>query len=120
MKQDKPYICPTCGKRFTEATYVKKHQTVHTKERPFKCKLCHKSFSFLTNLTKHSGISGNHSLADMTKRMWTPARQTSHSKIMGINIGIPFAAITSSTLLGRLSTTCWNIAAGTSFHSTTK
>uniref|UniRef100_A0A674ANI2 Neurotrophin receptor-interacting factor homolog n=1 Tax=Salmo trutta TaxID=8032 RepID=A0A674ANI2_SALTR len=35
---DKPYACPTCGKRFTEANYVKKHQTVHTKERPFKCK----------------------------------------------------------------------------------
>ncbi|XP_070971978.1 uncharacterized protein [Oncorhynchus clarkii lewisi] len=58
---DKPYICPTCGKRFTEATYVKKHQTVHTKERPFKCKLCHKSFSFLTNLTKHSVHKGEKS-----------------------------------------------------------
>ncbi|XP_070971979.1 uncharacterized protein [Oncorhynchus clarkii lewisi] len=53
---DKPYACPTCGKRFTEATYVKKHQTVHTKERPFKCKLCHKSFSFLTNLTRHRSV----------------------------------------------------------------
>ncbi|XP_064783310.1 uncharacterized protein LOC135507651 isoform X2 [Oncorhynchus masou masou] len=27
---DKPYVCPTCGKRFTEANYVKQHQTVHT------------------------------------------------------------------------------------------
>ncbi|XP_014064773.2 zinc finger protein 629 [Salmo salar] len=27
---DKPYACPTCGKRFTEANYVKQHQTVHT------------------------------------------------------------------------------------------
>ncbi|XP_045062326.1 B-cell CLL/lymphoma 6 member B protein-like isoform X1 [Coregonus clupeaformis] len=53
---DKPYACPTCGKRFTEATYVKKHQTVHTKERPFKCKLCYKSFSFLTNLTRHRSV----------------------------------------------------------------
>uniref|UniRef100_A0A674ALI7 Zinc finger protein 19-like n=1 Tax=Salmo trutta TaxID=8032 RepID=A0A674ALI7_SALTR len=53
---DKPYACPTCGKRFTEANYVKKHQTVHTKERPFKCKLCHKSFSFLTNLTRHRSV----------------------------------------------------------------
>jgi hypothetical protein len=32
----------------------------------------------------------------------------------------PFAAITASTLLGRLSTRCWNIAAGTCFHSTTR
>nr|XP_046190435.1 uncharacterized protein LOC124019107 isoform X3 [Oncorhynchus gorbuscha] len=27
---DKPYACPTCGKRFTEANHVKQHQTVHT------------------------------------------------------------------------------------------
>ncbi|KAM9399598.1 uncharacterized protein ACWYII_031697 isoform 2-T2 [Salvelinus alpinus] len=53
---DKPYACPTCGKRFTEATYVKRHQTVHTKERPFKCKLCYKSFSFLSNLIRHRSV----------------------------------------------------------------
>ena len=29
----------------------------------------------------------------------------------------PFASITTSTLLGRLSTRCWNIAAGTCFRS---
>ncbi|XP_031683984.1 zinc finger protein with KRAB and SCAN domains 1 isoform X4 [Oncorhynchus kisutch] len=53
---DKPYACPTCGKRFAEANYVKKHQTVHTKERPFKCKLCYKSFSFQSNLIKHRSV----------------------------------------------------------------
>ena len=35
-------------------------------------------------------------------------------------IGPPFAAITASILLGRLSTRCWNIAAETCFHSTHK
>ncbi|XP_071025793.1 uncharacterized protein [Oncorhynchus clarkii lewisi] len=53
---DKPYTCPTCGKRFTEANYVKRHQTVHTKERPFKCKRCYKSFSFLSSLIRHRSI----------------------------------------------------------------
>ena len=53
---DKPYACPTCGKRFAQANYVKMHQTVHTKEKPFKCKLCYKSFSFLTNLTRHRSV----------------------------------------------------------------
>nr|XP_046164508.1 uncharacterized protein LOC124001609 isoform X1 [Oncorhynchus gorbuscha] len=53
---DKPYACPTCGKCFSEANYVKQHQTVHTKERPFKCKLCYKSFSFLSNLIRHRGV----------------------------------------------------------------
>jgi hypothetical protein len=32
----------------------------------------------------------------------------------------PFAAITASTLLGTPSTRCWNIAAGTCFHSATR
>jgi uncharacterized Zn-finger protein len=59
---DKPYACPTCGKRFAEVSYVKKHQTVHTKERPFKCKLCYKSFSFLTNLIRHRSVHNGEKL----------------------------------------------------------
>ncbi|XP_031683993.1 zinc finger and SCAN domain-containing protein 25-like isoform X1 [Oncorhynchus kisutch] len=53
---DKPYACPTCGKRFARAHYLREHQTVHTKEKPFKCKLCYKSFSFLSNLTRHRSV----------------------------------------------------------------
>eukprot|EP00063_Salmo_salar_P089932 XP_014064767.1 PREDICTED: zinc finger protein 263-like [Salmo salar] len=53
---DKPYACLTCGKRFAEASYVKEHQTVHTKERPFKCKLCYKSFSFRSSLIRHRSV----------------------------------------------------------------
>ncbi|XP_045062304.1 zinc finger protein 768-like [Coregonus clupeaformis] len=53
---DKPYACPTCGKCFAEANYVKEHQTVHTKERPFKCQLCYKSFSFRSNLIRHRSV----------------------------------------------------------------
>ncbi|CDQ58939.1 unnamed protein product [Oncorhynchus mykiss] len=51
---DKPYACPTCGKRFAKTKYMKQHQNIHTKERPFKCKLCYKSFSFLSYLIRHS------------------------------------------------------------------
>ena len=32
----------------------------------------------------------------------------------------PFVSIKASTLLGRLCTRCWNIAAGTCFHSATR
>uniref|UniRef100_A0A8K9VCB4 C2H2-type domain-containing protein n=1 Tax=Oncorhynchus mykiss TaxID=8022 RepID=A0A8K9VCB4_ONCMY len=52
---DKPYACPTCGKHFAEARYVKQHQTVHTKDS-FNCKLCHKSFSFLSSLIRHRSV----------------------------------------------------------------
>uniref|UniRef100_A0A674ALU6 C2H2-type domain-containing protein n=2 Tax=Salmo trutta TaxID=8032 RepID=A0A674ALU6_SALTR len=52
---DKPYACPTCGKCFAEARYVKQHQTVHTKDS-FNCKLCHKSFSFLSSLIRHRSV----------------------------------------------------------------
>jgi hypothetical protein len=56
-------------------------------------------------------------------KVLTPAaRWTSHSKVMGINMELdpPFAALTASILLGRLSTRCWKIAAGTCFHSATR
>ena len=36
---------------------------------------------------------------------------------ISVRVGPPFAAITASSLLGRLSTRCWNIAVGTCFHS---
>jgi hypothetical protein len=58
----------------------------------------------------------------MTKSMCTPAYRTSHSKIMGIHFELVprFFAITGSTLLGRLSTRCWNIAVWICFHSATR
>ncbi|XP_014050490.1 uncharacterized protein [Salmo salar] len=59
---DKPYACPTCGKRFARADYLREHQAVHTKERPFKCKLCYKSFSFLTNLIRHRSVHNREKL----------------------------------------------------------
>ena len=45
----------------------------------------------------------------MTKSMWTPYSTTSYSKIMGINMEFVW-----------FSTRCWNIAAGTCFHSVTR
>ena len=64
----------------------------------------------------------NNKIHFIDKSMWKPARPTSHTKIMGINMELvpPFAAITASTLLGRLSTRCWNTVTGICFHSATR
>ena len=56
----------------------------------------------------------------MAKSMWTPACPTSHSKLMGINMELVTPLLLQQPLLGRLSTRCWNIAAGICFHSATR
>uniref|UniRef100_A0A0E9V743 Uncharacterized protein n=1 Tax=Anguilla anguilla TaxID=7936 RepID=A0A0E9V743_ANGAN len=48
------------------------------------------------------------------------ACRTSHSKTMGINMELVSVAIAASTVLGRLSTRVWNMAAGIRFLSATR
>nr|XP_046181975.1 uncharacterized protein LOC124012424 isoform X1 [Oncorhynchus gorbuscha] len=53
---DKPYACPTCGKRFAEVNYVKKHQRVHTGVKPFSCTQCHMRFAQAGDLRRHQRV----------------------------------------------------------------
>eukprot|EP00063_Salmo_salar_P075708 XP_014050543.1 PREDICTED: zinc finger protein 768-like [Salmo salar] len=53
---DKLYACPTCGKCFAEANYVKIHQRVHTGEKPFSCTQCHMHFAEAGTLKRHQRI----------------------------------------------------------------
>lgn len=52
---DRPYACPVCEKRFTEATTLTQHMRTHTNERPYKCDFpgCNKTFSVAGSLTIH-------------------------------------------------------------------
>lgn len=52
---DRPYVCPTCSRRFHEASTLTQHIRTHTRERPYKCDFpgCGKSFSVVGSLTIH-------------------------------------------------------------------
>ncbi|XP_073450400.1 uncharacterized protein [Aquarana catesbeiana] len=52
-KEEKPYSCPECGKRFTHEKYLIIHYRSHSGEKPFFCAECGKSFPYRSSLDKH-------------------------------------------------------------------
>ena len=37
---EKPFVCSTCGKGFTQKNQLKTHQVTHSEERKHKCAVC--------------------------------------------------------------------------------
>lgn len=54
-REEKPFKCEVCAKRFKRANYLKQHKRVHTNETPFSCKFekCDKKFKQLGHLKQH-------------------------------------------------------------------
>ncbi|VVD02527.1 unnamed protein product, partial [Leptidea sinapis] len=56
-KNKKAYSCTVCGKRFNDASYLKKHSVrVHTDDKPYSCRVCEKSFNDANYLKVHNRI----------------------------------------------------------------
>ena len=53
LHRPRQYTCKECGKKFHEATKLKRHEQVHTGQKPFSCDKCGKEFGFKANLKTH-------------------------------------------------------------------
>ena len=55
-EEEKPLQCKHCGKCFSHACYLKKHNRTHTGEKPYACEMCSKCFADAGSLRKHKRL----------------------------------------------------------------
>eukprot|EP01119_Soliformovum_irregulare_P020199 TRINITY_DN6508_c0_g1_i1.p1 TRINITY_DN6508_c0_g1~~TRINITY_DN6508_c0_g1_i1.p1 ORF type:complete len:176 (+),score=12.31 TRINITY_DN6508_c0_g1_i1:61-528(+) len=53
--EQRPFMCPECGRGFTRSYDLKVHQRIHTNERPYQCRAegCDKTFSRSSSVREH-------------------------------------------------------------------
>ena len=50
---EKPHVCDTCGKAFSESGSLVVHIRSHSGEKPYACESCGKAFPSSSHLTVH-------------------------------------------------------------------
>ena len=53
VKNQKPYACPVCDRKFAQITDIKNHERTHTGEKPYGCVYCDKTFARKYVMNKH-------------------------------------------------------------------
>ncbi len=56
---DRPFLCNTCDKRFSQKSSLNTHTRIHTMETPYQCKYCGKKFRVKSYLTSHEWVHIN-------------------------------------------------------------
>ena len=54
--EEKPYICPECGKAFTDQSNLRQHRRAHEDSSELNCTVCQKRLSTPANLQRHMHI----------------------------------------------------------------
>jgi hypothetical protein len=60
-RQERPFQCAHCDKRFSNSSNCHRHERTHTGERPFACSFCPKAFTQSSNLKVH--VKAKHAFA---------------------------------------------------------
>jgi glass-like protein len=50
---DKPFICEICSRAFSQASSLAVHRRTHSGEKPFICEICNRAFSQASILARH-------------------------------------------------------------------
>uniref|UniRef100_A0A7M4F5D0 Zinc finger protein 408 n=1 Tax=Crocodylus porosus TaxID=8502 RepID=A0A7M4F5D0_CROPO len=48
---ERPFKCEQCGKAYTLATKLRRHQKSHLEDKPYKCDICGMGYTLLQSLT---------------------------------------------------------------------
>ena len=82
-REEEPYECDVCKKRFDQPNTLVAHKRIHTGEKPFECEVCQQRFSQSCNLLRHQVIHTGYKRFECgvcNKRFTCPSYLRKHEK----------------------------------------